>query len=121
MGKPEQLCDCEVLHEETVAVVRKKMPATEKVGDLVEFFKLFGDTTRIRILWALDHAELCVCDIAALLNMTKSAISHQLRILRDGNLVRARRDGKVVYYSLADSHVKEIFEKAVEHLEEIYE
>ena len=118
MGRSEVLCDCEVIHESVVSAVKEGMPKDEKVLELVEFFKVFGDTTRIRVLWALDHAEMCVCDIAVLLNMTKSAISHQLRVLRESNLVKTRRDGKVVYYSLADHHVKEIFEKAVEHLEE---
>ncbi len=118
MGRSEVLCDCEVLHEEVVTAVEKKMPGEDKVIELSDFFKVFGDSTRIRILWALDQAEMCVCDIAVLLNMTKSAISHQLRVLRECKLVKPRRDGKVVYYSLADSHVKEIFEKAVEHLNE---
>lgn len=118
MGKSEVLCDCDVLHEDIVTAVEKNMPGEDKVIELSDFFKVFGDSTRIRILWALDHAEMCVCDIAVLLNMTKSAISHQLRVLRECKLVKPRRDGKVVYYSLADSHVKEIFEKAVEHLDE---
>ncbi|MBS7316444.1 MAG: winged helix-turn-helix transcriptional regulator [Clostridiaceae bacterium] len=118
MGKSEVLCDCDVIHDDVVAAVRQGMPSDGKITELAEFFKVFGDSTRIRILWALDHAELCVCDIAVLLNMTKSAISHQLRVLRDSKLVKTRRSGKVVYYSLADHHVQEIFEKAVEHLEE---
>lgn len=118
MGRSEALCDCEVIHEDVVAAVEKRMPGDDKVLELAEFFKVFGDSTRIRVLWALDHAELCVCDIAVLLNMTKSAISHQLRVLRESKLVKTRREGKVVYYSLADHHVKEIFEKAVEHLDE---
>lgn len=118
MGKPEVLCDCEVIHEDVVTAVKDRMPGDGKVRELAEFFKVFGDGTRIRVLWALDHAELCVCDIAVLLNMTKSAISHQLRVLRESKLVKTRREGKVVYYSLADHHVKEIFEKAVEHLDE---
>ena len=79
---------------------------------------MFGDTTRIRILWALDHAELCVCDIAALLNMTKSAISHQLRQLKQANLVKYRREGKNVFYALSDEHVHIIFEKGLEHIRE---
>ena len=99
-------------------LMKRKSITAEELQDLADFFKVFGDSTRIRVLWALGHAEMCVCDIAVLLNMTKSAISHQLRVLRESNLVKTRRDGKVVYYSLADHHVKEIFEKAVEHLEE---
>ena len=118
MGRSEALCDCEVIHEDVVAAVEKRMPGDDKVLELAEFFKVVGDSTRIRVLWALDHAELCVCDIAVLLNMTKSAISHQLRVLRESKLVKTRREGKVVYYSLADHHVKEIFERAGEHLDE---
>ncbi len=118
MGKSENFCDCEVLHEETVAEVRKSMADDETVADISDFFRIFGDSTRIKILWALDKSELCVCDIAALISMTKSAVSHQLRVLKDARLVKSRRDGKVVFYSLADAHVKDIFEKAVEHLDE---
>lgn len=118
MGKSEMMCDCEVIHDDIVEIVSKNMPQEDKEIRIVEFFKVLGDSTRIRILWALDLYEMCVCDISVLLNMTKSAISHQLRVLRDNNLVKARRDGKNVYYSLADNHVKEVFEKAVEHLSE---
>ena len=89
-----------------------------KVNDLAELFKIFGDSTRLRIMSALLRHELCVCDISALLNMTISAVSHQLKILRDSNLVSTRRDGKVVYYSLADNHVKEIIECGIEHISE---
>lgn len=118
MGKSENYCDCEVLHEDTVQSVKKEMPTDESVADLSDFFRIFGDSTRIKILWALDKSELCVCDIAALISMTKSAVSHQLKVLRDARLVTSRREGKVVFYSLADDHVKDIFERAVEHLEE---
>lgn len=118
MGKSESFCDCEVLHEEIVAEVKKSMADDETVADISDFFRIFGDSTRIKILWALDKSELCVCDIAALISMTKSAVSHQLKVLRDARLVKSRREGKVVFYSLADDHVKDIFEKAVEHLDE---
>lgn len=111
-------CDCEVIHEDVVNKVRKKMPKEETLYDLAELFKVFGDTTRIRILWALDEAEMCVCDIANLLNMTQSAISHQLRVLKQAKLVRNRRDGKVVYYSLDDEHVKMIFDQGLVHINE---
>ena len=84
--------------------------------NLADFFKVLGDSTRARIMWALDESEMCVCDLAVLLNMTKSAISHQLRSLRQANLVKYRREGKVVFYSLADDHVKQIFEKGLEHI-----
>ena len=118
MGKSENFCDCEVLHEEVVTEVKKSMADDETVADISDFFRIFGDSTRIKILWALDKSELCVCDIAALISMTKSAVSHQLKVLRDARLVKSRREGKVVFYSLADDHVKDIFEKAVEHLDE---
>ncbi len=118
MGKSENFCDCEVLHEETVEKVKKSMADDETVADISDFFRIFGDSTRIKILWALDKSELCVCDIAALISMTKSAVSHQLKVLRDARLVKSRREGKVIFYSLADDHVKDIFEKAVEHLDE---
>lgn len=118
MGKSENFCDCEVLHEEVVTEVKKSMADDETVADISDFFRIFGDSTRIKILWALDKSELCVCDIAALISMTKSAVSHQLKVLRDARLVKSRREGKVIFYSLADDHVKDIFEKAVEHLGE---
>ena len=111
-------CDCEVIHEDVINIVRAKMPEEETLYDLAELFKVFGDSTRIRILWALDEAEMCVCDIANLLNMTQSAISHQLRVLKQAKLVRNRREGKVVYYSLDDEHVKMIFDQGLVHINE---
>ena len=111
-------CDCEVIHEDIVNLVRAKMPREETLYDLAELFKVFGDSTRIKILWALDEAELCVCDIAVLLNMTQSAISHQLRVLKQANLVRNRKDGKIVFYSLIDEHVKQIFTQGLDHTRE---
>ena len=107
-----------MLHEASVEKVQSEMATEEEYVELSEFFKVFGDNTRVKILWALDKSELCVCDIATLLDMTKSAVSHQLKVLKDSRLVTARRDGKIMYYSLADSHVKDIFEKAVEHINE---
>ncbi|HKL79196.1 MAG TPA: metalloregulator ArsR/SmtB family transcription factor [Mobilitalea sp.] len=112
------ICDCEVIHAEVVDKVRKIMPDEDELYDLADFFKVLGDSTRARIMWALDESEMCVCDMAVLLNMTKSAISHQLRSLRMSNLVKYRKEGKVVYYSLTDDHVKEIFEKGLEHIRE---
>jgi len=112
------ICDCEVIHAEVVEKVSKLIPEDEKLYDLADFFKMFGDSTRIKILWALDHEEMCVCDLAVLLNMTKSAISHQLKTLRQVNLVKYRRDGKITYYSLLDEHVKSILEVGLEHIEE---
>lgn len=111
-------CDCTVIHEEVVNMVKDKMPDEEKLYDLAELFKVFGDSTRIRILWALSESDMCVCDIAALLNMTQSAISHQLRILKQTRLVKNRKEGKVVYYSLDDAHVKQIFEIGLIHISE---
>jgi len=114
----EDRCYCEVIHEEVVNQVREKMPKEETLYDLAELFKMFGDSTRIKILWALDEAEMCVCDIAALLNMTQSAISHQLRILKQAKLVKNRKEGKVVYYSLDDEHVRLIFDQGLAHISE---
>jgi len=111
-------CDCDVIHEDIVNQVRDKMPQEESLYDLAELFKVFGDSTRIRILWALNEAEMCVCDIAVLLNMTQSAISHQLRVLRQATLVKNRKEGKVVYYSLDDNHIKHIFDQGLIHINE---
>lgn len=118
MGKTELPSDCEVIHLETVEAAKSIMPCDEEIFDLSELFKAFADSTRVKILWALDTHEMCVCDIAALLNMTKSAVSHQLRYLRDAKLIRNRRDGKVVFYELSDQHVRQIFEMAFEHIRE---
>ncbi|MGB4660947.1 MAG: metalloregulator ArsR/SmtB family transcription factor [Mobilitalea sp.] len=111
-------CDCDVLHADIVDKVRLAMPEEDELYDLSDFFKVLGDSTRAKIIWALDESEMCVCDIAVLLNMTKSAISHQLKSLRAANLVKYRKEGKVVFYSLTDDHVKEIFEKGLEHIRE---
>lgn len=119
-GKYEQIerCDCEVIHEDIVNLVKSRMPQEESLYDLAELFKVFGDTTRIKILWALDASEMCVCDIAVLLNMTQSAISHQLRVLKQAKLVRSRKEGKIVYYSLDDEHVRQIFDQGLVHISE---
>jgi ArsR family transcriptional regulator, lead/cadmium/zinc/bismuth-responsive transcriptional repressor len=111
-------CDCEAIHEDVIKKVEALMPPLEELYELAEVFKVFGDTTRIRILWSLFEAELCVCDIACLLDMTQSSISHQLRLLKQARLVKSRRDGKTVYYSLDDEHVKMIFEQAMIHARE---
>lgn len=109
-------CDITVIHEELVEQIRQNMPEEEKLFNLAEFFKVFGDTTRIRILYALFQSEMCVCDIAHLLGMTQSAISHQLRVLKQAKLVRFRKDGRVVYYSLDDDHIKAIFDQGYQHI-----
>ncbi|HHV60876.1 MAG TPA: helix-turn-helix transcriptional regulator [Clostridiaceae bacterium] len=111
-------CDVSVIHNETIRQVKNKMPKEEKLYDLAELFKVFGDTTRIKIIQVLFVSEMCVCDIAALLNMTQSAISHQLRVLKQTRLVKYRKEGKVVYYSLDDDHIKNIFDQGLLHITE---
>ncbi len=111
-------CDGERAHEATIHTLQDTMPDEEILYDLAELFKIFGDSTRIRILYALSGAELCVCHIAELLGMTQSAISHQLRILKGSKLVKYRREGKSIFYSLADSHVRAILDQGLEHVEE---
>lgn len=111
-------CEEIVVHEQTVKRVEKQIPDEDLLYDVAELFKIFGDSTRIRILSALLADELCVCDICSLLNMTKSAVSHQLRILRQTKLVKNRRSGKEVYYSLDDDHVASIINLALEHAKE---
>lgn len=109
-------CNCTVIHQDIVDKVKKTMPEEEKLYDLAELFKVFGDTTRIKILHALFESDMCVCDIAVLLEMKQSAISHQLRVLKQAGLVKFRREGKVVYYSLDDEHVENIFEQGFIHI-----
>ena len=118
MKKDDMFCDCDVIHENVVNAVKMKMPDENELYDLSDFFKILGDSTRAKIIWALDESEMCVCDLAVLLNMTKSAVSHQLSLLRRDNLVKNRREGKNVFYTLADNHIKEIFEKGLEHIRE---
>ena len=111
-------CDCNIIHEEIVAEVRRNMPDDEILLNLADLFKVFSDSTRVKILCALQHSEMCVCDIAVLLGMTKSAISHQLRTLRQTRLVKYRKDGKIVYYSLDDEHVGNVFAQGLLHVSE---
>ena len=111
-------CDQVFVHEELVEKVNKEMPMEEELYDLAELFKVFGDSTRIRILFVLFEAEVCVCDLAEVLHMTQSAVSPQLRILKQAKLVNARREGKSVFYSLADDHVRTIIAQGREHIEE---
>ena len=113
-----EFCQCTEVHPDAISHARAGMPAEESLYDLADLFKLFADSTRVRILSALSAAELCVCDIAQLLGMTQSAISHQLRLLKNGKLVRARREGKAVYYTLADEHVRSIIAQGMEHVNE---
>ena len=117
MGITEQ-CEVSEVHEELVRIIEDKMPDDEKLFDLSELFKMFGDSTRMKILFVLFEAEVCTCDLAAALNMTSSAISHQLNALKRSKLVKSRRDGKAVFYSLADDHVRTIIKMGMEHIEE---
>lgn len=110
--------DLNLIHEDVVARVQEKLPDEEPIYEVSELFRVFGDSTRSRIICALSISELCVGDLAALLSMTQSAISHQLRILKNSRLVKSRREGKVVYYSLADEHVQQLFRLAFEHVME---
>ena len=113
-----EICEsCEV-HKNLLKIVNETIPAETELYDLAELFKIFGDSTRIRILYVLFEAEVCVCDLAEALNMTQSAISHQLRILKQNKLVKSRREGKSVFYSLADDHVRTIIDQGREHIEE---
>jgi len=111
-------CNCSVIHEDIVNRAREAMPQDETLYDLAELFKVFGDTTRIKIICALFESEMCVCDIASLLCMNQSAISHQLRVLKQARLVKYRKDGKIVYYSLDDEHIKQIFDLGLIHIKE---
>ena len=113
-----ECCDSTEIHEELLKVVSRTMPEETELYDLAELFKVFGDSTRIRILFVLFEAEVCVCDLAQVLNMTQSAISHQLKILKQNKLVKNRREGKSIFYSLADDHVRSIIAQGREHIEE---
>ncbi len=113
-----ECCDCLCVHEDVVAAIHDRMPKEQQLYGLAELFKVFGDVTRIRILYVLFESEMCVCDIAELLHMTQSAISHQLRVLKQNRLVKFRREGKAVFYSLADDHVRRIIDQGFEHITE---
>lgn len=120
MAEKQELerCSCGVIHRDVVELVKTGLPAEEDLYDLAELFKVFGDSTRIKIMAALFKSEMCVCDIANLFHMTQSAISHQLRVLKQARLVKNRKDGKVVFYSLDDDHVKQIFDQGLSHINE---
>ena len=117
MSKNEFICDCNIIHEDVVNRTLAKMPEQDVFNKLAEFFKIIGDTTRTKILFALDENEMCVCDIANALGMSKSSISHQLGTLRRAGIVKCRKDGKEVYYMLDDDHVQKLFELGLEHIE----
>ena len=116
--REEFCCESHEIHRDLVQIVEKTMPAETELFDLAELFKTFGDSTRIRILFVLFEAEVCVCDLAQVLNMTQSAVSHQLKILKQNRLVKSRREGKSIFYSLADDHVRTIIAQGQEHIEE---
>ena len=118
MQKTPPHCDYLHVHEDILSRVHAEMPNEETLFDLSELFKLFGDSTRIRILYCLFESEMCVCDIATLLQMTQSAISHQLSILKKSKLVKYRRAGKTVFYALADDHVRTILNQGMDHIQE---
>ncbi len=114
----DSICNIESINKEIVEEVRKKMLGSELTVQVSDIFKILGDPTRVKILYALFQEELCVCEISALLGMSQSAVSHQLRILRSSNLVKFRKEGKAVYYSLADEHIIKLIEMGVEHAKE---
>ena len=116
MEKKELMCDCNIIHQNAVNIALKNKPKEKELENLTTLFKILGDSTRTKILWILDHHEMCVCDIANVLNMTKSSISHQLAILREAGIVRFRRSGKEVYYTLDDEHISRLYEIGLEHI-----
>lgn len=116
MSINEYNCDCNVIHESAVKEVKKSMLSDKVINEVASFFKIVGDPTRTKILSILDKNELCVCDIANLLNMTKSSISHQLKTLKEASIVKSKKVGKEVYYTLDDEHVSEVFEVALYHI-----
>ena len=121
MGKNELDCDCDAIHQKEVFLAKQKMLDEEKLLLVADFYKILSDSTRIKIVNLLEDNELCVCDIAYILNMTKSAVSHQLKNLREMNLIKSKKVGKEVWYSLADDHVKEVFDVSLEHVMEGYD
>ena len=118
LDKEPVCCETVEVHEDLLRIVEQTMPEETELYDLAELFKVFGDSTRIRLLFVLSSAEVCVCDLARVLNMTQSAISHQLRILKQNKLVKSRREGKSIFYSLADGHVSTIIAQGRDHIEE---
>ncbi|GHV15752.1 transcriptional regulator [Spirochaetia bacterium] len=115
MAKNQAICDCDIIHEDIVNKVRQIMPAEQSFINITDLFKTFADITRVKILWFLTNAELCVCDLGALLNMSKSAVSHKLKDLRFANLVDYRKEGRIAFYFLSNNHVKKILKEGFEH------
>ena len=118
MENKVESCSCNIIHKDVVEEVKDKLPQEEILYDLAELFKVFGDSTRIKIICSLFESEMCVCDLSALLNISQSAISHKLRVLKSARLVKFRRAGKVIYYSLDDEHIKQIFDAGLHHITE---
>lgn len=118
MENKVESCSFNIIHKDVVEEVKDKLPQEEILYDLAELFKVFGDSTRIKIICSLFESEMCVCDLSALLNISQSAISHQLRVLKSARLVKFRRAGKVIYYSLDDEHIKQIFDAGLHHITE---
>lgn len=119
MSKNKYCCDCNVIHGEVVENVKNNMLSSEDFAQISNYFKALGDNTRIRIIWALYNSEMCVCDLSNLLSMSISSISHQLRELKINKLIKARRNGKTIYYSLMDEHIKNFVKNALEHISEV--
>ncbi|MFC1885991.1 ArsR/SmtB family transcription factor [Thermodesulfobacteriota bacterium] len=111
-------CQTKCIHMDVISLVDKKLPDVGALSDLADFFKLFGDSTRVRILWALSEAEMCVCDLCALLNMKQPAVSHQLKNLKQARIIKSRRDGKIIYYSLDDDHIRKMLDSGMGHIRE---
>ena len=116
MKKNELVCDCNIIHQEAVDLAKSKLPDLDLFNGLVNTYKILADETRCKLLFAIEQHEMCVCDLANVLVMSKSSVSHQLAVLRDAGLVKARKDGKEVYYVLDDEHVSEMFDVALEHV-----
>lgn len=116
MEKKDFICDCSIIHQEAVDLALRNKPDLDEITNLSELFKVLGDLTRIKIIWTLDNHEMCVCDIANVLNMTKSSVSHQLAVLRSNGIVKYRKSGKEVYYTLDDEHVNKLYEIGLEHI-----
>ena len=113
-----ETCITKGIHRDTIRSVKKNMPDPVALYDVADLFKLFGDSTRLGILWALSESEMCVCDLCALLKMKQPAVSHQLKNLKLSRVVKARRDGKIVYYSLEDEHIRRLLNLGMEHTQE---
>ena len=113
-----EACETVGIHPETISQVSDNMPDQNALSDLADLFKLFGDSTRMRILWALSESEMCVCDLSALLEMKQPAISHQLKNLKQSRIIKSRRDGKVIYYALDDAHIRTLLNMGMEHIRE---